>query len=374
MSAVQALAALLSANADAGSRVAASSIAANASNANANAALQGDIYRSNMQGQVAHRGIDADMQRFVGEQALRSMLGRQQMGIEAGRLGLGREQLGLNRQQMNQERDFRLGEIGRGPYAPNAPAAPGAGGDGGGLMGMLQSLLGGGQKQGQGGDIQDHARRMIMANPGDPRVMQMWGPILNQGAEQNRWQAEMDFKQGARKDPLSYLPYLLQNPDFDMSQLGSAIQGLRAGLSGTAAPKNQNPGPIDAHQQLSQMTSTDQNGQPTNPLNAMFGVDDKTSAEEFLQKIIPRNGSSWQTQNAPAINNPQLRQQVQDYIRNRAAVDPSFLTPEQSWFGPNADTVGAILKAFLEGGDVSRASLGTPRGGSSNPRLQMTGY
>lgn len=235
MSAVQALAALLSANADAGSRVAASSIAANASNANANAALQGDIYRSNTQGQIANRGIDADMQRFVGEQALRSMLGKQQLGIEAGRLGLGREQLGINRQQLNQDRDFRLGEIGQGPYAPKTPDMTGAGGSGNGILDMLKGVLGGDQ-QPAGGDMQEYARRMIMANPGNPRVAAAMSELLNQGQTQQRWQTEMDWKKGALSDPnamfAAIAPHMAGMEGVNAQNFGGVLANLRAQLGG----------------------------------------------------------------------------------------------------------------------------------------------
>lgn len=293
MSAVQALAALLSANADAGSRVAAAQVGANAANANAQAALQGDIYRSNMQGLIANRGIDADMQRFVGEQALRSMLGKQQLGIEAGRLGLGREQLGINRQQLNQERDFRLGEIGRGPYAPNAPASPGAGGDGGGLMGMLQGLLGGGQKQG-GGDMQERARQMIMANPGDPRVLQMWGQILNQGAEQQRWQSEMDWKKGSLSDPnvlfANIAPHVAGmegvNPQNLGGVLGNLMAQLKSGGMGGGTPGAVTPQTMNLTDATGTLASPD-----TAELMKAFGINDNSTPWQMGEAIGERASS-----------------------------------------------------------------------------------
>ncbi|MBA4019209.1 MAG: hypothetical protein C0483_18745 [Pirellula sp.] len=351
MSAVQALAALLSANADAGSRVAASALAANASNANANAALQGDIYRSNIQGQVAHRGIDADMQRFVGEQALRSMLGKQQMGIEAGRLGLGREQLGLNRQQLNQERDFRLGEIGRGPYAPNAPAAPAAGGEGGGLMGLLQGLLGGGQKQGQGGgDMQERARQMIMANPGDPRVMQMWGPILNQGVDQQRWQQEFDWKKGAVTDPnvlfANIAPSIAGIEGVNSQNFGSVLSSLKEGLSGrtpspaATAPAAGSPVPWSEETAVSE-------GYKADPIIAQLGIHGQ-DAGSIANLLLGQEGRG-------LFNDPSAMARIAEYLQFRKRQDPSFGQARtyggQKVFG-EGDT---LMHAILNGGDVPAA-------------------
>lgn len=350
MSAVQALAALLSANADAGSRVAASSIAANASNANANAALQGDIYRSNTQGQIANRGIDADMQRFVGEQALRSMLGKQQMGIEAGRLGLGREQLGINRQQLNQERDFRLGEIGRGPYAPNAPASPGAGGDGGGLMGMLQGLLGGGQKQGQGGDMQEHARRMIMANPGDPRVMAMWGPILNQGTEQQRWQQEMDWKKGVVTDPnvlfARIAPDLLRMEGVTTQNFGSILSSLKAELSGRTSNSAVPPPAAHAPVPWSQEAAVSE-GYKADPIIAQLGIhgQDAGSIANSLIAQEPRG----------LFDDPFAMSKIAEYAQFRKRQDPSF-GQARTYGGQQVFGEGDVLMhAILNGGDVPSA-------------------
>lgn len=349
--AIAALASLLSANADAGSRVAASSIAANASNANANAALQGDIYRSNTQGQIANRGIDADMQRFVGEQALRSMLGKQQMGIEAGRLGLGREQLGLNRQQLSQERDFRLGELGQGPYAPKTPDM----GDlddqqEGGVMGLLGSLFGIGGRRGGGDVMQERARRMIMANPGDPRVLAAWGPILNQGADQQRWQQEFDWKKGMSSDPnvlfANIAPGVAGMQGVNAQNFGSVLSSLK----GSLLPQSPNSGaPIAAPGAPVPWSeeATVHEGYATDPIIKSLGIHGQ-DANAISKSLLSEEGRG-------IFNDPAAVAKISEYVQFRKRQDPKFGQPRIYNGQPLFSEGDTLMQAILNGGDVNAA-------------------
>ena len=401
MSVVQALAAMLSAGADASSRLGAASLAANASNANANAALQGDIYRSNTQGQIANRGIDSENQRAAAEMALRGRLANNQMGLESGRLalqrqqlGLGREQLGLNRQQLNQERDFRLGEMGQGQYAPKVPDMGQVDGDvikalkgvlagrangaaDGDIIEAMNGVLAASGAGADSGNLQDYAKKMIMANPGNQRVLATWGPILNQGSQQQQWQQEFDWKKGAMSDPNvlfgALAPHILGMEGMTPDRMSPALQQLRASLGiGAKAPAAATaPGALptftEAQAALPSMTS--------GTLFSALGIDDKIAPEQFLEKIIPKESGMWQTHKSPILKDPAAREQLQQYIRNRAAIDPNFLTPQQSFFGANADTMTRLLKAILEGSDVQDAARqGYGGGAQSGPRLMPLGY
>ena len=315
MSVVQTLAAMLSAGADASSRLGAASLAANASNANANAALQGDIYRANTQGAIAHRGIDAQNQQANAEMALRSRLANNQMGLESGRLGLqrqqlglGREQLGINRQQLNQERDFRLGEMGQGPYAPKVPDMGQVDGD---VVKALKGVLAGRANGAADGDIieamngvlaasgagtdsgnlQDHAKKMIMANPGNQRVLAMWGPILNQGSEQQQWQQEFDWKKGAMSDPNvlfgALAPHILGMEGMTPERMSPALQQLRASLGiGAKSSDHITPQSMD----LSQATQTLSSPQTAELLKAL-GIGDQSTPWQIGESIGERAGS-----------------------------------------------------------------------------------
>ena len=316
MSVVQALAAMLSAGADASSRLGAASLAANASNANANAALQGDIYRSNTQGQIANRGIESENQRAAAELALRGRLANNQMGLESGRLalqrqqlGLGREQLGLNRQQLNQERDFRLGEMGQGQYAPKVPDMGQVDGDvikalkgvlagrangaaDGDIIEAMNGVLAASGAGADSGNLQDYAKKMIMANPGNQRVLATWGPILNQGSQQQQWQQEFDWKKGAMSDPNvlfgALAPHILGMEGMTPDRMSPALQQLRTslGINAKSPTDHITPQSMD----LGQATQTLAAPQTAELLKAL-GITDQSTPWQIGNSIGERAGS-----------------------------------------------------------------------------------
>lgn len=247
MNATSALAGMLSAGADANSRVASAQIAANAANANAAAALQGDVYRSNVQHAIAQRGLDADMSRTAGDFLLRRVLGGRQLDLEGSRLGLDRRRVDLadaeqrrrldllekeatlNQSRFDFEKDWQLGGIGRGPYAPNlpAPAQSTPANLGGALADYLRSALFGGQSGGTTAGapepVEAFARRMLLANPGDPRIAGAYGPIIDQAGDRQLRRDEFEFKRSAANDVnqvfASILPGILSRNDIDIQDL-----------------------------------------------------------------------------------------------------------------------------------------------------------
>lgn len=255
-SVVQALASMLSAGADASSRVAAAGLGANAHMAAANAGLQGDMYRTNSTNQLGNRSIDSQDRQFAAEQFLRSALANQQFGLQSreldqqgqyqtGQLGLQRDQLGLQREQMGTERDLRLGEMGQGPYAPKMPnfddllggqQAPAQGG----VAGWLKSLFGGGGGKSQGGTSMEIAKRMIASR--NPQLMQQGMALLQhaetQAQSQAQSQQELDFKRQATSGPLAYLPYVAQMEGVNQQNVNGVIDSIMnrgAGGDGAAA-------------------------------------------------------------------------------------------------------------------------------------------
>jgi hypothetical protein len=265
-SVVQALASMLSAGADASSRVAAAGLGANAHMAAANAGLRGDMYRTNSTNQLGNRSIDSQNQQFAAEQFLRSALADRQFGLQSreldqqgqyqtGQLGLQRDQLGLQREQMGTERDLRLGEMGQGPYAPKMPnfddllggqQAPAQGG----VAGWLKSLFGGGG-QSQGGTSMEIAKRMIASR--NPQLMQQGMALLQHAESQGRQQAEsqrdFDFKKGAMSDPNALFamlaPSVAAMEGVNPQNLASVLAQLQAQLRSQAGGSPVRGAPVD---------------------------------------------------------------------------------------------------------------------------------
>ena len=293
MSAVQALAALLSSNADSSSRVAAAQIGANAAATNANAALQGDLYRANMQGTIGANQIAAESQRAAAEMGLRRFLAGRQMGMDSQRLGLMREQLGLDRERLTSDRDIKLGELGIGPYAPQAPNLDGLfddGGSSGGIMGLFKGMLGGDQPR-QSGDLSsDIARRMIMANPGNARLLGSMLDVIRQGQSDQLRRDEFDWKKGAVNDPnilfSNLMPTIAGMEGMTPDKLFSVIPSLKAALQGTQMPTTSSP------QTPSFTEAAAALGDPsTSTLMQALGIGDDSTAWQMGEAIGERAGS-----------------------------------------------------------------------------------
>lgn len=364
MSVVQALAAMLSAGADASSRLGAASVAANASNANANTALQGDIYRANTQGAIAHRGIDAQNQQAAAENALRHRLANNQMGLESGRLGLQRQQLGLDSRRFGHERDLSLADFGKGPYAPNT-----------GMDDEFKSQFAAANPQEA---LAMYAKRMLLGNASNPRMMAGMGGLFSSLLQNQSSVDERAWKEKMAKDPtaigMALSPVVGGMEGMTPEKMGPAMQQLLSALgigpklpaAGAAVP-GAPPTFTEAQAAMPSMTS--------GTLLSSLGIDDKIGPEQFLEKIIPKDVGMWQTHKSPILKDPAAREQLQQYIRNRAAIDPNFLNPQQSFFGSNSDTMARLLKAILEGGDMQDAARqGYGGGAQSGPRLMPLGY
>jgi hypothetical protein len=320
-SVVQALASMLSAGADASSRVAAAGLGANAHVAAANAGLQGDMYRVNSTNQLGNRSIDSQDRQFQAEQFLRSALANQQFGLQrreldqqgqyqTGQLGLQRDQLGLQREQMGMERDLKLGELGQGPYAPKMPnfddllggqQAPAQGG----VAGWLKSLFGGGA-QSQGGTSMEIAKRMIASR--NPQLMQQGMALLQHAESQARQQQELDFKQQTTKSPLAYLPYIAQMEGVNPQNINSILENIMRGGGGDGASLS--PPSIG----LAEAAGVNADPATANILKAL-GVNDTTGPLQLGDAIGSRAGSL----------TPQDLAAIQNVIAARMKSNPKLL-------------------------------------------------
>lgn len=281
MSVVQALAAMLSAGADASSRLGAASLAANASNANANAALQGDIYRANTQGAIAHRGIDAQNQQANAEMALRSRLANNQMGLESGRLDLQRQQLGLDSQRFGHERDLSLADFGKGPYAPN--------------VGMDDAF----KQQFAAANPQEalamYAKKMLLGNASNPRMMAGMGGLFNSLLQNQSSVDDRAWKEKMAKDPtaigMALAPVVGGMEGMTPEKFGPAMQQMLSIMFGGAGGKA-SPGTAITPQSmdLSQATQTLSSPQTAELLKAL-GIGDQSTPWQIGESIGERAGT-----------------------------------------------------------------------------------
>lgn len=266
MSAVQALAAMLSADSDARSRLGAAQIAAGASNANANAALQGDMFRASTQGAIAHRGIDAQMQQAAGELALRRMLGGAQLGLDSNKLRMAGRQLGLDEQKFGLQRDATMADYGKGPLAPSSPFDE-----------EFRASFDAASPQDA---LAMFAKRMILGNATNPRMMAGMGglfePLLrNQTAVDDR-----AWKERMAKDPtaigMALAPVVGQMEGMTPQQFPAAMQQLLSSLgiplqgSATVGADGQAAPSLPSVTAATQMLST---GGPTQQFLGALGLD-----------------------------------------------------------------------------------------------------
>lgn len=374
-SVVQALASMLSAGADASSRVTAAGLGANAHMAAANAGLQGDMYRTNSTNQLGNRNLDSNNQQFQAEQFLRAAMAGQNFGLQnrqleqqgqyqTGQLGVQRDQLGLQREQMGVLRDLKLGEMGQGPYAPQMPnfddllggQQPGGSGQPAttpryeGAGDWLQQLLGFGKKQQQpqsGGASMEIAKRMIASR--NPQLMQQGMALLQHAESQGRQQAEsqrdFDFKQRTANSPLAYLPYVAQMEGVNPQNIGSILENIMRGGGGAsltpASPSGALPTITQAQGALSRFRDPT-TGKLNDPLIASLGGDEANGMD-----IARRIGSNEQA----ILGDPQALAKIAEYVRARAAANPNFTKGSDAIRDP-----AFILESLLEGGDI-RGSL-----------------
>ena len=377
-SVVQALASMLSAGADASSRVTAAGLGANAHMAAANAGLQGDMYRTNSTNQLGNRNLDSNNQQFQAEQFLRSAMAGQNFGLQnrqleqqgqyqTGQLGVQRDQLGLQREQMGVQRDLKLGEMGQGPYAPQMPnfddllggQQPGGSGQPAttpryeGAGDWLQQLLGFGKQQQQpqsGGASMEIAKRMIASR--NPQLMQQGMALLQHAESQGRQQAEsqrdFDFKKGAMSDPNALFAMLAPSvagmEGVTPQNLASVLAQLRAQLGGRAGSDGASLSPASPTGPLPTITQAQSSLQQYagDPIIEMLGGDQAQGMD-----IARRIGSNEQA----ILGDPLALAKISEYIRARAAANPNFTKGGDAIRDP-----AYLLKSLLEGGDI-RGSL-----------------
>ena len=282
MSVVQALAAMLSAGADASSRLGAASVAANASNANANAALQGDIYRSNTQGQIANRGIESENQRAAAELALRGRLANNQMGLESGRLALQRQQLGLDSRRFGHERDLSLADFGKGPYAPNT-----------GMDDEFKSQFAAASPQEA---LAMYAKRMLLGNASNPRMMAGMGGLFSSLLQNQSSVDERQWKEKMATSPtamgMSLAPVIGGMEGMTPEKFGPAMQQLLTsiGVGGAGGGTAPNAAITPQSMDLSQATQTLSSPQTAELLKAL-GIGDQSTPWQIGESIGERAGS-----------------------------------------------------------------------------------
>lgn len=341
MSVVQALAAMLSAGADASSRLGAASLAANASNANANAALQGDIYRANTQGAIAHRGIDAQNQQVAAELSLRNRLANNQMGLESGRLGLQRRQLGLDSARFGHERDLSLADYGRGPYAPNT-----------GMDDEFKSQFAAASPQDA---LAMYAKRMLLGNASNPRMMAGMGGLFNTLLQNQSSVDERAWKEKMAKDPtaigMALAPVVGGMEGMTPEKMGPAMQQLLSALG--IGPKPPAPGAA---------VPGPDGSVPPIPWSEVQAVNDQFKAEPIIQQLGIFG------QDAGGIGQKLLGQESKGVLSDPAALAKvaeyvQFLKRQDPTFG-NSRTVGGqqitseadvLLKAILGGGNIPQS-------------------
>ena len=366
-SVVQALASMLSAGADASSRVTAAGLGANAHMAAANAGLQGDMYRTNSTNQLGNRGIDSNNQQFQAEQFLRAAMAGQNFGLQnrqleqqgqyqQGQLGIQRDQLGLQREQLGVDRDARLADInlrladlGQGPYASRMPDfsdafGPQPGGSGQpattpryeGAGDWLQQLLGFGKQQQQpqsGGASMEIAKRMIASR--NPQLMRQGMALLQHAESQGRQQQEFDLKQRTANSPLAYLPYVAQMEGVNPQNINSILQNImRSGGGGASLSPASPTGPLPT---ITQAQSALQQ-YAGDPIIASFGGD-QAKGMDIARRIVGNEQA--------ILGDPQALAKIAEYVRARAAADPNFTQGIGAMRDP-----AFLLESLLEGGDV----------------------
>jgi hypothetical protein len=282
MSAVQALAALLSSNADAQSRLGSAAMAANAATANGQAALQGDMYRTNMQGQLGAANLQADAQRTAAELGLRRAIAQRQFGNDASRLSLAKQQLGFDQSQAGVDRDIKLAELGQGRYAPQSP-----------FDDDFKSQFNAANPQEA---LAMFAKRMILGNATNPRMMAGMGGLFESLAANQGRSDERAWKEKMAKDPtalsIALAPVVGGMEGMTPQQFPGAMQQLLSslGIGGAAQSTASGKSPLESPMDMTQATSTLSSPQNADLLKA-FGITDSQPLWQVGETIGERAGS-----------------------------------------------------------------------------------
>jgi len=261
-------------------------MAANAATANGQAALQGDIYRTNMQGQLGAANLQADGQRTAAELGLRRAIAQRQFGTDAARLSLAKQQLGFDQSQAGFDRDIKLAELGQGRYAPQSP-----------FDDDFKSQFNAASPQEA---LAMFAKRMILGNATNPRMMAGMGGLFetmyaNQGREDERaWKEKM------AKDPSTlaaiYAPVVGGMEGMTPQQFPAAMQQLLSaiGVGGAIPSSASGKSPLESPMDMTQATSTLSSPQNANLLKA-FGITEQQPLWQVGETIGERAGSLTQT-------------------------------------------------------------------------------